>query len=130
MFKKKSKNTRLDLIPPSGLFVRTPSMTIYLSKAGGLFEVSEIHFPSWNAEALPVHPLALKDLPILGKLGFRDGTLVKDFVSGRIYLISDSRKRLVTSPDILAQLGGEAAVKSVPSWAIELHMDGEEIANQ
>jgi hypothetical protein len=129
MFKKKSKNKRLELIPPSGLFVRTPDMKIFFSKSGGLFEVSEIHFPSWNAEALPTIPLALRGLPILGKLGFRDGTLVKDFVSGRIYLISDSRKRLVTSPDILAQLGGEWAVQAVPSWAIELHKDGEDLAN-
>jgi hypothetical protein len=129
MFKKKSKNTRLDLIPPSGLFVRTPAMKIFFSKAGGLFEVSEIHFPSWNAEALPVLPLALKDLPIKGKLGFRDGTLVKDFVGGRIYLISDSKKRLIADPGALAQLGGEQSVITVPSWAIELHMDGEEIGS-
>lgn len=129
MFRKKSKNKVLDLIPPSGIFVQTPDRKIFFSKSGGLFEVSEIHFPSWSARAIPVHPLALRDLPVKGKLGFRDGTLVKDFVGGRIYLISDSKRRLITDPNALDQLGGEWEVQSVPSWAIELHKEGEDIGS-
>jgi hypothetical protein len=60
-------------------------------------------------------------------VGFRDGTLIQNIVDGKIYLVSDSRKRLVTDPDILDSLGLEILL--VSEAEINIHEDGDPIGN-
>lgn len=130
MFKKKLTNIPLDIELPDGLFYRNLlDRSIFYKKDGVLFSVSEIVFGTWNTRALPTSQRNLDHYRRAGKLGFRDGTLIKNFVDGRIYLISNSRRRLVTSPNVLAQLGGEGAVMSVADEYIKMHLEGEPISD-
>jgi hypothetical protein len=36
---------------------------------------------------------------VAGKLGFRDGTLIKNIADGKLYLISQNKKRHIVDPD-------------------------------
>jgi hypothetical protein len=40
-----------------------------------------------------------------GRMGFREGTVIRDITTSAIYLISENKKRLVTTPDALDNLG-------------------------
>jgi hypothetical protein len=48
---------------------------------------------------------AVKHYPITGKLGFRDGTLINNMGDGKIYLISQNKRRQITSPDAFDKYG-------------------------
>jgi hypothetical protein len=123
---RRKKQVPLDILPPSGIFVRTPDQEAYYVKSGKAYEVSEIHLRSWDASVIPITAMALLPLlPIAGKLGFRDGTLVKDFADGKMYLISDSQRRQITDPRVFEALGGEKRMVSVPSEYIKMHPEGE-----
>lgn len=58
------------------------------------------------------------------KIGFREGTLVKDFSDNKYYLISGNKRRHITSPEVLSQLGGTPAIL-VSHQDILLHEEGE-----
>jgi hypothetical protein len=67
--------------------------------------------------------------PLAGRLGFRDGSLIHNLKDGRIYLVSDNKRRLVTGPDILAALGAVGKdVITVSDEEINLQKEGEEIS--
>ena len=40
-----------------------------------------------------------------GKLGFRDGTLIKNIADGKMYLISQNKKRHIVDPDSFIKYG-------------------------
>jgi hypothetical protein len=40
----------------------------------------------------------------MGRLGFREGTLLQDFGSGKIYLVSGNKLRQIDDPDVLKRL--------------------------
>jgi hypothetical protein len=81
-------------------------------------------FKSWSLDAILATPQACKTIPLTGTLGFRDGSLIKDIVSGKIYLISQSKARLITDPDILDVLGRDKVIE-VSSDEIKIHIEGE-----
>lgn len=61
-----------------------------------------------------------------GRLGFRDGTLIKNVENGTLYLVSDNKIRKIVGADILSRLG----ISSL--WAVDvspedltLHTEGE-----
>ena len=81
-------------------------------------------FKSWGLEAIFLTSLAINSIKPSGTLGFRDGSLIKDVVSGKIYLISQSKARLITDPDILDILGRDKIIEVSPS-EVEIHSQGE-----
>jgi hypothetical protein len=81
---------------------------------------------SWSLDPILVTTAAAKVIPLAGTLGFRDGTLIKDITSGRIYLISRSRARLVANPDVLDILGRDRIIE-VSKSEIDIHLEGEPI---
>lgn len=83
-------------------------------------------FKSWSIDAILATPQACKTIPLTGTLGFRDGSLIKDVVSGKIYLISQSKARLITDPDILDVFGRERIIEVSPS-EVEIHTQGEDL---
>lgn len=83
-------------------------------------------FKSWSLDAILVTPQACKTIPLTGTLGFRDGSLIKDIVSGKIYLISQSRSRLVVDPRILDIIGRDKIIEVSPE-EIEIHTAGEPV---
>lgn len=61
-----------------------------------------------------------------GTLGFRDGTLIQNAKDGRIYVISNAKKRLITAP--LGDYGFDySQVVEVSDAEAEFHLDGEDI---
>jgi hypothetical protein len=82
-------------------------------------------FGSWMLDYVEVGPQALAHLRKSGVVGFRDGSLVKNFVDGKMYLVSDNKKCLVTNPDVVTFLGNRWIDAS--DAEINLHDDGEQI---
>jgi hypothetical protein len=69
---------------------------------------------------------ALAKYPVLKSLGFRDGTVIKDIVDSKIYVISRSLRRLIDDPDALARLGkDESQALLVSHKEALLHREGE-----
>jgi hypothetical protein len=122
---KKSLPTPLDIVPPSGLFVRTPTGDVYYIKSGGRYSVTEIHLGSWGIDPIAITSTALLSIPSKGMIGFRDGTLCKDFGDGKMYLISDSKKRQIQSPSVFNALGGTKRCLVVPSEYLKIHVEGD-----
>lgn len=83
-------------------------------------------FKSWSLDAILATPQACKTIPLTGTLGFRDGSLIKDVVSGKIYLVSSSKTRLVTNPDVLDILGRDKIIEVSPE-EVAIHTEGEPI---
>lgn len=63
-----------------------------------------------------------------GKLGFRDGTLLRNFADGKTYLVSGSKLRHIKNPNALKYLGAtQDDILVVSDAEIRLHKVGEEI---
>lgn len=81
---------------------------------------------SWSSPILTSSEAAVKHLPILRTIGFRDGTLVKNFADGKIYLISKNLKRHIKSPDVFDRLGlNRDLVIEASEEEVNIHEDGE-----
>lgn len=63
-----------------------------------------------------------------GKLGFRDGTLIKDISNGKLYLVSQNKKRHIVSPDIFNKYGlDRSKVIEISNLESEAHESGEDL---
>jgi hypothetical protein len=60
---------------------------------------------SWNLREVKTTESAMSDVKLAGIIGFRDGSLIRDISTNKIYLIVDNKKQLVTDPDDLWALG-------------------------
>jgi hypothetical protein len=47
----------------------------------------------------------LSGIKLVGKLGFRDGTLIKNIADGKMYLVSQNKLRHIVDPDIFIKYG-------------------------
>ena len=109
---------------PDGLMV-FDGENHFFCKSGKLFRVvSKRAVQSWGLDPVLVSPAFTIDYD--GFLGFRDGTLIKDISSGRIYLVSGSKVRLVTSPDVLDILGRDRIIEVGPD-EVAIHKVGDDL---
>ena len=114
---------------PSGICVKTEKGTYYIK--GGKrhpFTSSRI-LKSWNFfYIVSGSEEAVKQFSISSPMRFRDGSLIKDMKDGRIYLISDGKKRQVTNPDFLKMMNLTGRDIMVVSHAeADLHAVGDDI---
>jgi hypothetical protein len=64
----------------------------------------------------------------VGKLGFRDGSLIKNIADGRIYLVSQNKLRHIVDPDSFTRYGlNRSNVVEVSEAEISAHDLGENI---
>jgi hypothetical protein len=127
VFQKTSAKTKHNYNPivPSGLIAHTESGYFYI-KAGKKFKfISDKAMHSWGLPVIKTLDVKLNKFIIAGTLGFRDGTLIKDFSDGKIYLISDSKRRHVTDPDVLEWLNSK--IIEVGQKEIFVHDEGEQL---
>ena len=106
MIRKKQAQTLTNpVMLPSGLAVKTDS-GVYWVKDGKRFKlISDRAAKSWSFPTVLATDKAVAGIKIVGKLGFRDGTLIKNIADGKIYLISQNKRRHIVSPDSFEKYG-------------------------
>ena len=124
--KKKTNNQKAyNPVVPSGLIAHTEKGYFYIKGLKKFKFVSERAMLSWNLPIISTTDDKLNKLMLVGTLGFRDGTLIKDISDGKIYLISDSKRRHIISPDVLEWMNTE--VIDAGQKEILVHQEGEPI---
>lgn len=108
--KKQAKSTQTRLITyptnfPSGLAVKTESATYWIKDGKKFRLISERAEKSWSFPTVHATESSLVNIKTAGKLGFRDGTLIKNIADGKMYLISQNKRRQIVSPDTFDAYG-------------------------
>jgi len=131
--KKLFKNTQSKLVTrptnfPSGIAVRTEKSTYWI-KDGKLYRlISDRAANSWSFTTVNATESALSGFKLAGKLGFRDGTLIKNISDGKMYLISQNKRRHITSPDIFDDFGlDRSKLIEVGEEEVNMHNLGESL---
>jgi len=127
------KNTQIQLVSlptnfPSGIAVKTKK-ACYWVKDGKLFKlVSDRAEKSWSFPTVLAEESALSGMKIAGKLGFRDGTLIKNIADGKIYLISQNKRRHIISPDVFNAYGLDRnMIIEVSEMETNMHDQGDNL---
>lgn len=110
---------------PSGLIAETENGFFYIKENKRFKFVSEKAKDSWNLKVVNVKESTIAGIKISGLIGFRDGTIIKDFGSRKIYLISNNKKMQITNPDTLKSLGySKQEIVHVSTKEASVHQDG------
>lgn len=115
---------------PDGVCVKTPS-GVFLIKGQKRYRIPTRRvLDSWAFPLLiETTEEAVAHYPIVAKVGFRDGSLIYNFSDGKIYLISNNKRRQITSPDALSILGlTRSDAVSVSSYEVNLQHIGADIS--
>lgn len=90
---------------PFWTFVTTEKGMFLLKEKTRVRITTERILNSWAVRLVPTTEAAVKHYVITGKLGFRDGTLINNMGDGKIYLVSQNKRRQITSPDAFEKYG-------------------------
>ena len=90
---------------PSGMIAKTEKGYFYVKGEKRFRFISDRARDSWNLRIVLTSELAMTNIKVVGIVGFRDGTLIRDISNGKIYLIVDNKRSLITDPDDLKLLG-------------------------
>ena len=110
---------------PSGLIAHTEKGYFYIKGNKRFKFVSDKAKDSWYLPIVETSEAMLVNYSSAGVLGFRDGTLIHDISDGRMYLISDSKRRHIVDPDVLEWLDSE--IIKVGQKEIFVHPEGEKL---
>jgi len=134
MLKRKPKrNTQTALISqptnfPSGIAVKTDKATYWIKDGKRYKLISDRAANSWLFTTINATESAISDIKLVGKLGFRDGTLIKNIADGKLYLISQNKKRHIVDPDTFNKYGlDRSQVVEVSAFEISMHELGEDL---
>jgi hypothetical protein len=79
---------------------------VYWIKDGKRYKlISDRAADSWAFPTVNALESALSTTKLVGKLGFRDGTLIKNIADGKMYLISQNKRRHISDPDTFNKFG-------------------------
>lgn len=134
MFKKKKTDVPAPLVIinpqpfPSGTVVQSDKGLFYI-KNGKRFRVSTNVAESWRfPRVVSVMESALAGYKVAGRLGFREGSLLKNIADGKLYLISENKTRHIVSTDSLKLIGAETTqALLVSADDLKIHQEGEEL---
>ena len=130
--KKKKTETPLSAtqkVFPSGICVRTEVGHWYINGNYRHRLGSKRIFQSWSFPFVAeTTEESLKNYRKGKKLGFRDGSLIRNCSDYKLYFISKRQRRLVTDPSILYAMGlhPKNAVW-VSDFEVQLHEEGENL---
>ncbi len=113
---------------PSGLAVKTEKGTYWIKDGKRFKLISDRAADSWMFTTVLATENSLSGFKLVGKLGFRDGTLIKNISDGKIYLISQNKKRHIVDPDIFSRYGlDRSKIIEVSKNDCDMHQEGEEL---
>lgn len=114
---------------PSGTVIRTPLGVFYIKNNYRLRVPSSTVLKTWSfPHIIEATENAVGHYKILGKLGFREGTIIQNIADGKMYLISNNKRCHITDPAFFTEKGFDRNRVVVASNAdTELHKDGEVI---
>jgi len=126
------KNTQSTLVIsqptnfPSGLAVKTEK-ALYWIKDGKRYKlISDRAANSWGFPTVNATEAALSGIKLSGKLGFRDGTLIKNIADGKMYLLSQNKLRQIVDPDVFNRYGlDRSKVIEVSESEVKAHEIGD-----
>ena len=90
---------------PSGIAVKTDSATYWIKDGKRYKLISDRAAQSWSFTTVLATETALSGIKLVGKLGFRDGALIKNIADGKMYLVSQNKLRHIIDPDIFNKYG-------------------------
>jgi hypothetical protein len=108
---------------PSGLIANTEKGYFYIKGKKRFKFVSERAMETWDLPVIKTKEEKLTGITIMGTLGLRDGTVAKDISDGKIYLISDAKRRHIINPDVLEWIN--AKIVDVGQKEILVHTEGD-----
>ena len=113
---------------PSGLAVKTDK-AVYWIKDGKRYKlISDRAAKSWSFTTVNATEAALSGIKLVGKLGFRDGSLIKNIADGKMYLVSQNKLRHIVDPDIFDRYGLDRSnLVEVSETEINAHDIGESL---
>jgi hypothetical protein len=112
-------------VVPSGLIAHTDKGYFYIKGNKKFKFVSERAMLSWSLPVINTTESKLNKFITAGTLGFRDGTLIKDISDGRMYLVSDSKRRHIIDPTVLEWLN--TTMVGAGQKEVLIHEEGEPI---
>ena len=127
------KNTTNTLITsptnfPSGVAVKTNTATYWIKDGKRYKLISDRAAKSWSFTEINATENSVSHMKVAGKLGFRDGTLIKNIADGKMYLISQNKKRHIVDPDIFIKYGlDRSKLIEVSESETSIHDLGEDL---
>jgi len=113
---------------PSGLAVKTDKATYWIKDGKRYKLISDRAAKSWSFTTVNATEAALSGIKLVGKLGFRDGALIKNIADGKMYLVSQNKLRHIVSPDVFDQYGlDRSKLIEVSEAEIKAHDIGESL---
>jgi hypothetical protein len=113
---------------PSGIAVKTDKDTYWIKDGKRYKLISSRAADSWSFTTVDATESALSGFKLAGKLGFRDGTLIKNIADGRIYLVSQNKLRHIVDPDSFTRYGLDRSnVIEVSETEVSAHDLGEKL---
>lgn len=113
---------------PSGIAVKVDKATYWIKDGKRFKLISDRAAQSWCFTTVNATEAALSGFKVAGKLGFRDGTLIKNIADGKLYLISQNKKRHIVDPDIFNKFGlDRSKVIEVSEMEANAHELGESL---
>ena len=113
---------------PSGLAVRTDKATYWIKDGKRYKLISDRAANSWSFTTVNATEAALSGIKLVGKLGFRDGALIKNIADGKMYLVSQNKLRHIVDPDIFDRYGlDRSRLVEVSEAEIKAHDIGENL---
>lgn len=132
MWRRKAPSERPEhpIAYPDGVAVETESGVYYIKGGKKYRFTSDRVLGSWGLRPARGSEVSVSEFPTAKTvMGFRDGTLVLDFEDNTLWVISNLRRRKITSPDWMDRLSlstKDAIVASAKEVA--LHLEGDDLS--
>ena len=113
---------------PSGIAVKTDKDTYWIKDGKRYRLISDRAAQSWLFTTVLATETALSGTKLVGKLGFRDGSLIKNVADGKMYLVSQNKLRHIVDPDSFSIYGlDKSKMIEVSEKEISAHELGENL---
>lgn len=113
---------------PSGIAVKTDKATYWIKDGKRYKLISDRAAKSWYFTTVNATEQAVAGMKLIGKLGFRDGSLIKNIADGKMYLISQNKRRHIVDPDSFDTFGlDRSQVIEVSETEANMHSMGENL---